>query len=162
MFDIKSLKTLEYDKILDMLASYAQSQGGKDKSRSLRPFEKFEEVIHALTETEEADRTLFDFSVNPSFSVDDIDEVLARVSKGAVLCIADILKVGRTLSVSRRLKKSIYTVNGVPILTSMVQGLYDDIELENRIYDSFISETEVSDNASADLRSIRIRIRKLN
>ena len=162
MFDTKSLKTLEYDKILDQLATYAQSQGGKDKARNLVPFEEYDEVLHSLAETEEADRTLFDFSVNPSFSVDDIDEVLARVSKGAVLSIADILKVGRTLRVSRRLKKSIYTVNGVPILTSMVQGLYDDIDLENRIYDSFISETEVSDNASADLRSIRIRIRKLN
>ena len=162
MFDIKSLKTLEYDKILDMLATYAQSQGGKDKARNLTPFEEYEEVLHALAETEEADRTLFDFSVNPSFSVDDIDEVLARASKGAVLSIGDILKVGRTLRVSRRLKKSIYTVNGVPILTSMVQGLYDDIDLENRIYDAFISETEVSDNASAELRSIRIRIRKLN
>ena len=162
MFDTKSLKTLEYDKILDQLATYAQSQGGKDKVRRLVPFEEYDEVLHSLAETEEADRTLFDFSVNPSFSVDDIDEVLARVSKGAVLSIADILKVGRTLRVSRRLKKSIYTVNGVPILTSMVQGLYDDIDLENRIYDSFISETEVSDNASADLRSIRIRIRKLN
>ena len=162
MFDTKSLKTLEYDKILEMLATYAQSQGGKDKARTLTPFEDYEGVLHALAETEEADRTLFDFSVNPSFSVDDIDEVLARVSKGAVLSIADILKVGRTLRVSRRLKKSIYTVNGVPILTSMVQGLYDDIDLENRIYDSFISETEVADNASADLRSIRIRIRKLN
>ena len=97
MFDAKSLRTLEYDKILEMLATYAQSQGGKDKSRNLKPFEDYQEVLHALAETEEADRTLFDFSVNPSFSVDDIEEVLARVSKGAVLSIGDILKVGRTL-----------------------------------------------------------------
>jgi DNA mismatch repair protein MutS2 len=162
MFDIKSLKTLEYDKILEELASHAQSQGGKVKARNLTPFEDYEGAVHALDETDEADRTLFDFSVNPSFSVDDIDEALHRAAKGAVLSITDILKVGRTLRVSRRLKKSIYTVNGVPILTSMVQCLYDNIDLENRIFDSFISETEVSDNASAELRSIRIRIRKLN
>ena len=162
MFDVKSLKTLEYDKILEELASHAQSQGGKVKARNLTPFEDYEGAVHALDETDEADRTLFDFSVNPSFSVDDIDETLHRAAKGAVLSITDILKVGRTLRVSRRLKKSIYTVNGVPILTSMVQCLYDNIDLENRIFDSFISETEVSDNASAELRSIRIRIRKLN
>ena len=162
MFDVKSLKTLEYDKILEELASHAQSQGGKVKARNLTPFEDYEGAVHALDETDEADRTLFDFSVNPSFSVDDIDEALHRAAKGAVLSITDILKVGRTLRVSRRLKKSIYTVNGVPILTSMVQCLYDNIDLENRIFDSFISETEVSDNASAELRSIRIRIRKLN
>lgn len=162
MIDVKSLKTLEYDKILDQLASFAQSQGGKEKARALTPFETYDEVVHSLNETEEAERTLFDFSVNPSFSVDDVDEALGRASKGAVLSIADILKVGRTLRVARRLKKAIYTVNGVPILTSKVQGLYDNIDLENRIFDSFISETEVSDNASADLRSIRIRIRKIN
>lgn len=162
MFDVKSLKTLEYDKILEELASHAQSQGGKEKARNLTPFEDYEGAVHALDETDEADRTLFDFSVNPSFSVDDIDEALHRAAKGAVLSITDILKVGRTLRVSRRLKKAIYTVNGVPILTSMVQCLYDNIDLENRIFDSFISETEVSDNASAELRSIRIRIRKLN
>jgi DNA mismatch repair protein MutS2 len=162
MIDIKSLKTLEYDKILDQLASFAQSQGGKAKARALTPFENYDEVVHSLDETEEAERTLFDFSVNPSFSVDDVDEALGRASKGAVLSITDILKVGRTLRVARRLKKAIYAVNGVPILTSKVQGLYDNIDLENRIFDSFISETEVSDNASAELRSIRIRIRKLN
>ena len=162
MIDVKSLKTLEYDKILDQLASFAQSQGGKEKARALTPLETYDEVVHSLNETEEAERTLFDFSVNPSFSVDDVDEALGRASKGAVLSIADILKVGRTLRVARRLKKAIYTVNGVPILTSKVQGLYDNIDLENRIFDSFISETEVSDNASADLRSIRIRIRKIN
>lgn len=162
MIDIKSLKTLEYDKILDQLASYAQSQGGKAKARALTPFETYDEAVHSLDATEEAERTLFDFSVNPSFSVDDVDEALGRASKGAVLSIADILKVGRTLRVARRLKKAIYTVNGIPILTGMVQGLFDNIDLENRIFDSFISETEVSDNASADLRSIRIRIRKLN
>lgn len=162
MIDIKSLKTLEYDKILDQLASFAQSQGGKAKARALTPFENYDEVVHSLDETEEAERTLFDFSVNPSFSVDDVDEALGRASKGAVLSITDILKVGRTLRVARRLKKAIYAVNGVPILTSKVQGLYDNIDLENRIFDSFISETEVYDNASAELRSIRIRIRKLN
>ena len=42
MFDIKSLKTLEYDKILEELASHAQSQGGKVKARNLTPFEDYE------------------------------------------------------------------------------------------------------------------------
>ena len=50
----KALKTLEYDKILDQLATYAQSQGGKDKARNLVPFEEHDEVLHSLAETEEA------------------------------------------------------------------------------------------------------------
>lgn len=60
MFDDKSLKTLEYDKILDMLASFAQAEGGKQLARDLRPFENVEDARHALQETEEADRILFE------------------------------------------------------------------------------------------------------
>ena len=37
MFDDKSLNTLEYGKILEMLAARAQSEGGKAACRGLRP-----------------------------------------------------------------------------------------------------------------------------
>ena len=60
MFDQKSLNTLEYPKILDRLASFAQSQGGKDKAKSLVPFEKIADANYALDETSEADRVLFE------------------------------------------------------------------------------------------------------
>ena len=42
MFDDKNLKTLEYFKILDMLAKYTQSAGGKVKALELRPFQDAE------------------------------------------------------------------------------------------------------------------------
>ena len=43
----------------------------------------------------------------------------------------------------------------------MLAGLYSDDKLEKDIFDSFISETEVADNATPELRAIRLRIRKL-
>lgn len=162
MFDQKSLKTLEYDKILSLLADHAQSEGGKAKAFALSPCESLGEAVFALDLTAEADRTLFDFSVNPSFSVDDIEEILTKAEKGGILAISDILKVGRSLRVARRLSKSLDTVNGIPNLQDMACGLYFDEILEKRIFEDFISETEVADCASAELRSIRIRIRKLN
>lgn len=162
MFDAKSLKTLEYDKILSLLADHAQSEGGKAKARAFVPCESIGEATFDLDLTAEADRTLFDFSVNPSFSVDDIEEILTKAEKGAVLSISEVLKVGRSLRVARRLSKSLATVNGIPNLLDMACGLYFDETLEKRIFEDFISETEVADCASPELRSIRIRIRKLN
>lgn len=162
MFDSKSLKTLEYDKILSLLADHAQSEGGKAKALSLTPCESIGESSFALDLTAEADRTLFDFSVNPSFSVDDIEEILMKAEKGAVLAISEVLKVGRSLRVARRLSKALDTVNGIPNLLDMAGGLYFDATLEKRIFEDFISESEVADSASPELRSIRIRIRKLN
>lgn len=162
MFDQKSLTTLEYPKILDRLATFAQSQGGKKKASGLVPYEKIADALHALNETAEADRVLFEYSLSPSFAVDDIGDILVKAKKGATLAIPDIMKVGRSLRVSRRLKYTIDKVKDCPLLADMAMGLFENETLEKKIFDAFLSETEVADNASNELRAIRIRIRKLN
>lgn len=161
MFDDKSLKTLEYGKILEMLAVHAQSEGGKAVCRALRPAEAIGEAENALDMTAEADRVLFEFSVSPSFAVDDIEETLTKAEKGAVLSIPELLRVGRALRVARRIEKSVSAVTGIPGLSAMLGGLYSEEKLEKDIFDAFISETEVADNATPELRAIRIRIRRL-
>lgn len=162
MFDQTSLTTLEYPKILDRLATFAQSQGGKKKASELVPYEKIADALHALNETAEADRVLFEYSLSPSFAVDDIGDILVKAKKGATLAIPDIMKVGRSLRVSRRLKYTIDKVKDCPLLADMAMGLFENETLEKKIFDAFLSETEVADNASNELRAIRIRIRKLN
>lgn len=161
MFDEKSLNTLEYGKILSLLAAHAQSEGGKALCLALRPATTAGEVSLALDMTAEADRTLFEFSVSPSFAVDDIEETVVKSEKGAVLSIPEILRVGRALRVARRLVKAVTPVLGVPGLKAMLGTLFSDDKLEKDIFDSFISDTEVADNATPELRAIRLRIRKL-
>lgn len=162
MFDDKSLTTLEYPKILEMLASFAQAEGGKELAKSLRPFENIEEARHALNETEEADRILFEYSLSPSFAVDEISKTLVKAEKGSVLAIPDIMKVGRALRVSRRLKQTLQKAKECPIVAEMSTALYENEPLEKYIYEAFLSETEVADNATPELRAIRVRIRKIN
>ena len=161
MFDEKSLNTLEYGKILSLLAAHAQSEGGKALCLALRPATTAGEASLALDMTAEADRTLFEFSVSPSFAVDDIEETVVKSEKGAVLSIPEILRVGRALRVARRLIKAVTPVLGVPGLKAMLGTLFSDDKLEKDIFDSFISDTEVADNATPELRAIRLRIRKL-
>ncbi len=162
MFDAKSLKTLEYPKILAELASFAQSADGKAKAMALAPFENLKDIEYALDETDEADRVLFEYALSPSFAVDEMGDTLTKASKGAILSISEILKVGRTLRTARRLKKSIDSAKDIPILWEMTSRLFVNEQLEKRIYDSFLSETEVADNASSELRAVRMRIRKIN
>ena len=162
MFDDKSLNTLEYPKILDMLATFAQAEGGKERAKDLRPFEDIEDARHALAETEEADRILFEYSLSPSFAVDEISKTLVKAEKGSVLAIPDIMKVGRALRVSRRLKITLQKAKDCPIITEYSGALYENELLEKSIYESFLSETEVADNATPELRAIRVRIRKIN
>lgn len=162
MFDAKSLNTLEYPKILADWAKFAQSQGGKAKISAFVPFTLASDALHALDETREADKVLFEYLQSPSFAVDEISAILIKAKKGAVLAIPEIIKVGRAIRVSRRLKKSIEKIKDVEILNGMAYGLYENQTLENSIFDSFLSETEVADNATPQLRAIRARIRKIN
>lgn len=162
MFDAKSLNTLEYPQILARLSDFAQSAGGKKKAKSLVPFETIGEADDALDETAEADKVLFEYSLSPNFAVDDVADILIKAKKGAVLSIADILKVGRSLRVAHKIKRTLLNVKDCPILCDIASRLYENEPLEKSIFEDFLSETEVADNATAELRQIRIRIRKLN
>ena len=132
------------------------------KARSLVPFETMSEAQDALDETSEADRVLFEYSISPNFAVDDLSEILIKAQKGSVLSIPEIMKVGRSLRCAKRLRKSISEVKDCPILLDMSSRLFENEPLEENIFASFLSETEVCDNATNELRQIRIRIRKLN
>ncbi len=132
------------------------------KARSLVPFETMSEAQDALDETSEADRVLFEYSISPNFAVDDLSEILIKAQKGSVLSIPEIMKVGRSLRCAKQLRKSISEVKDCPILLDMSSRLFENEPLEENIFASFLSETEVCDNATNELRQIRIRIRKLN
>lgn len=162
MIENKALKTLEYDKILDMLSKLVQSKPAKHLARNLKPNTNLEEAKFLLDETAEADRILFEFAVSPSFSIDNIDNALGLAKKQAVLSIADIMKVGRTLATARRIDQAIQKCKDVPILAGMSNLLYIDKNLEDKISKSFLSDTEVCDNASNELRIVRQRIRRQN
>lgn len=162
MFDSKSLRTLEYPKILEELASHCQSSASRELARSLVPFESVKAAEHALDETSEADRVLFEYVLAPEFAVDDLKDILVKSEKGAVLSIGEILKVGRSLRCSRRLISVIEKAKDCPNLYEMATRLYANQSLEDRIFKSFISDTEVADDASAELKLIRQRIRKIN
>lgn len=162
MFDDKSLNTLEYPKILSALAGFCQSGGGKNKARSLKPFESMAEIERALCETDEADKVLFEYSQSPSFAVDDIQMIVLKARKGAILSISEIMKVGRSLRTARKLKRTIDLLKDIPLLLETSCSLYVNEGLENNIYDAFLSESEVADSASHELKLIRMRIRKIN
>ena len=92
----------------------------------------------------------------------NVDECIGRVIKGASLSISEILDVGRCLRISRKIIDAITKIPNVPLLMSKVSLLYANKELEDIISNSFLSDVEVSDNASSELRAIRIRIKRIN
>ena len=158
----KTLKSLEYDKILDMLKGYCQSSSAKNLAGSLLPTSDIEEVRALLSETAEADKVLYDFSVDPNFAIDDVSAALSRAEVLSTLSMGDLVQIARAVKVAREVRTSAEKVQNIPHLTDVLGGIFVNKAFEDDVSKAILSETEMNDNASPELRSIRQKIRRIN
>ncbi|MGN1098780.1 MAG: hypothetical protein ACI4S9_00415, partial [Christensenellales bacterium] len=158
----ESLKVLEFDKIKNSIAALTSSEDAKRIAESVQPFSDFNQAKIELDKVEEAFKILFQHSVNPGFSFDNLDDILSAVEKYSVLSCGELLKVARLLKTSRIIKKTIDSINDetIVLLKNLAASLYDDISLEEKIFRDIISDSEIADTASEDLKAIRKKIKK--
>lgn len=160
----KTLRALEYDKILEKIARFASTEKAKENIASIRPSDEMETITKLLDETEEADIILHEYAVNPTLNFDDVTVPLDRAEVMSMLSLAEILRVERVLRVARTLRGQILNVpdDRISLLKEKANTIYINKKLEDDINAAIISDTEVSDNASPELRSIRIKMRKIS
>lgn len=103
----KALKTLEYQKILDMLKTHVSSERARELADETRPTDDKNLAESWLTETFEADKILYEQSLDPNFAIDNIVTSLERTRKLSNLTMAELLKIARVLKVSRILKNTL-------------------------------------------------------
>ncbi|MDE7208953.1 MAG: hypothetical protein K2O31_03645, partial [Clostridia bacterium] len=160
----KTLKILEYDKILTQVANHTSSLYAKNTVLSIKPSIELCQAQHLANLTAQAYEILYEHLVAPTFSMDEMEDILDNASKFMTLSCADIVRVGRLLRTSRLVYNSIYRINSQSIedIRALLNYLYVDSELENSIYESILGDNEVSDNASPALKSIRQSIKACN
>lgn len=158
----KTLKTLEFDKILNMLGKCSVSSKAKHDILNIKPTTNKAQAELLLNQTEEADKVLYEYAVSPNFAVDDISHALERAEILATLTMGELLKVSHVLSVARNVKSSILKVPNLDVLNLIINNIFTNKTLEEEIDAAIISETEMSDNASTELREIRGKIRRCN
>ena len=156
----RALSTLEYDKILEMLADCARTEGACDKARRLRPTGDAVRVRQLLTQTDEA-KHLIQLKGHPSFgSVKDVNPSLERAEKGAMLTMRELLDVAGVLRTARLLIDYIRTdKNFETTLDVIFDRLNANRPLEEHITRAIIAEDMIADEASPALAEIRRKIR---
>lgn len=162
----KTLRVLEYHKIIQMLMQKATSSLGKEKCESLKPVIDYHEIYQALNETTEAVNLIIQHSQPPIGPIYDLTSTLKLSTIGGCLTPKQLIEVCDSLRTARVLKKFISTSDAnqmkYPIVMGFANHLTPNIELEKRIELCIVSETEVSDNASSELRRIRRSIESKN
>lgn len=163
----KTLRVLEYNKIIQMLINKTESSLGKQLAEELKPSLNTQEVEQVQNETDEGTSIIIKRGSPPLGGVHDILVDVKRAEIGAVLTPGALLRIADTLSAARKLKNFIGQEKGdrdskYPILEDMISRLNSYKSIEDSIFNAIISEEEISDNASTLLRSIRRQIQTKN
>lgn len=148
--------SLELDKILEMLSDTASSADAKESALKLKPRSDFFEVLELLDKTEAAYILIAKFGA-PSFSgLQNVNNALSRAAAGGSLSAAELLKIAVTLKIIRGIGEWHEKCAGMETtLDDLFNSLYPNKYLEDKITNAIISETEIRDNASPELKEIR-------
>ena len=154
----KAYKALEYYKIINMLTDKASSSMGKEICRKLEPSTDIDEIRHMQTQTRDALTRLFQKG-NISFgSVKDVRGSLKRLEIGSSLGIGELLAICSLLENTNRVKAYSRSERGDSLPDSL-DGMFEALEpltpLTKEIRRCILSEDEISDDASSNLRQIR-------
>ncbi len=159
----KTLNSLEFNKICELLATFAPTEGSKSMARMLSPSDDIDVVVRRQKFTTDAKRLINEKGM-PSFGgVKDISESCERAEKGATLAPIELLNVAGVLKTSRTLQDYCY---GNHIFDTSLDVIFDRLipnkTLEERITRAIISEELIADEASPTLANIRRQIRATN
>lgn len=159
----KTLKVLEYYKIIELLKNEADSDVGREIISELVPLKDPRIIEHALDETGEATRLIIFKGPLPLGNFYDVKNYVTMAQKGGTLAISELLKVLYNMKISRDVKKHIGDdVPDLPIIADLIEVIETFKNLEEDLDKSIENEEEISDNASAELRRIRRSIVRQN
>lgn len=151
----KALSTLEYNKIISTLVSMACSDGAKQTLKCLVPMCNIDDINASLDETNDALTRVYQKGSVDFSKIKDIRASLARLKVGSSLNTTELLNISMLLDCAAHVK------NYYEYRADSIQPLIDTLDpvvlLCNSIKRCIISEDEISDDASSNLRDIRRR-----
>ena len=154
----KTLKTLEFEKITDMLAQHVINTETAEKAQNIIPQTNLSEVNKMLAQTDAAVVLLCKFGSPSIARVSEIQSSVKRINVGGTLSMAELLNIAAILKGAEKLKS--YYDGHQGILDEFFECLSIHKQIEERLSSCIISEEEMADGASPDLFSIRKKINR--
>ena len=156
----KHERSLELDKVLQRLATFAGSADAKEDLCALEPVHDFDDVQRLQQQTLDAHTLMARFGA-PGFSgLRNVNNALSRAAAGSVLTMRELLDVGGLLRAIRAISQWRDSNSGVKsVLDVWFDGITPNKFLEDQIFQAIVSEDEMSDNASPALHDIRRKLR---
>ena len=156
----KALKTLEYNKITDRLASHASSEPGIKLCRELLPMMDMDEINSALKQTSDAVSRIFRHGSISFAGLKDIRPLTKALEVGSALGMSELLDICSLLKVAAGARRyGVSEDEAADSLSGMFNAVYDIADVRREIERCILSEDEIADDASAELKNIRRQMR---
>ena len=154
----KGLITLEYNKIIELLAGKANSAPGKKLCRELLPSTDLEEIRRNQRHTADALGRLFRSGSTSFGNNKDLGFSIRSLEIGSTLSILELLNIASLLDNVSRIKtygKRDRDDDSSDTLDEYFEQLAPLTQISNEIHRCILSEEEIADDASPKLKSIR-------
>ena len=160
----KTLHVLEYDKIIEMLKDRASSEMTKKVISELEPVCDARLIKEKQEETTEAVKLISAKGPLPVGGFYDIEGLAGFARKGGVLTMGQLLHILYNMKAAERTVAFLKgdDVPELPLIESIVEIIAVHKAFAEEIDRCIISEDEMSDNASTQLRTIRRTIVRQN
>lgn len=158
----KYTTTLEFDKIKLMLADFAISENTKSFIDKLGISTEPKMIKTYQAETSEAQKIILQRGAIPFRAFFDVRLFTKKAGIGSTLDTRALLQIAQTISTARVCKAYIEQFQEIPHIQNLAEQITVLKDLEDEIFSKIISETQISDNASANLRRIRRSIEQEN
>jgi len=158
MKSARSLRVLEYTKMVDKLAELAISARGKQICKNLAPQTNYDAIRASLDETSEALQFRMIAGQLPLGGIRDISPSLKRADMGGVLSVEEIYSIGEFIYVCRKVSgyaKSVERREPLHIIDPAFERVTPITTLESQITRAIANERDVADDASVKLSEVR-------
>lgn len=152
----KTLKTLEFDKILEKVSLFAKSSQSKALALNAAVYTSYGDITKALNYTREA-KSFLDFALDiPIGLVADISKI-QKNAQISYLTEEELTEAAKTMRSSRLVKKFLQD-NSEQIKTLQLRELSENLlsarDLEERIFDTFDENLEIKKDATPELKGL--------
>ena len=156
----RHFKTLELDKILQMLAEETAISEAGENALAIEPAVTLDKTESLLQQTEDAHILIGRFGA-PSFGgIDNVTNALRRAEAGGGLNTSELLSIARALRVIKGVRDWRSKCAGISTsLDGFFSVLYTNPNLHDRITTCIIGADEIADSASRELSDIRRKMR---
>ena len=152
----KTLKTIEFDKVLDILSSYASSDLGKLRCKNALPLVDIEEIRLAQTITTQAQNAYrLSASTVPISNIPDIKNALSILKNKITLSLEDVKDVYEILVTTRKVSSFLHKyASEQNELIKYTEKLFVLSEIEEKIENIFDSNFNIKESATPELKAL--------